>query len=186
MFSRQYLLANGNAFDLNRDILGKTSNLNSATSRLVGGEELIAIKPLSDEAVPKDSFHDTYRAINAIHGDKVIHVLQENGGLDNLLQARTRGLENFGKVGQNLTCLVFNATLNELAYKDMWCQSLMIQASDNMLRTSGRDKRDLARGVNHAVHLDGLSYWKRYQYLIPNTVLHCPLLYHRGRWQQER
>lgn len=75
----------------------------------------IAIEPCQMNCSMETPFFDTYRAINAIHSNKVIHILQENSSLDNFFQAGAGSLENFGKVGQNLACLVFNTTLNELA-----------------------------------------------------------------------
>lgn len=99
---------------------------------------------------------NTYRSINLVHGSEIIHISEENSGLDNLFKARTSSLENLSQIEENLLGLFLDLTLNNLAYK-LTLTHKTITNSHNHQLTSGRVQSNLTRGVDKTVGLDSLS-----------------------------
>ena len=75
-------------FALKENVLGKTSNLNAGAGGVGLGEIL---------------------SIDTVDGSKIVHVLDENGGLNDLGHVRACGFEQCGEVFENLMCLSLKA-----------------------------------------------------------------------------
>lgn len=57
---------------------------------------------------------NTYRRVDFVHGDEVVHISKENSGLDDLIKARSSSLENLSKVKQDLVGVLLDTTVNNL------------------------------------------------------------------------
>lgn len=58
----------------------------------------------------------TYSGVNLVNGDKVVHVLDEDGGLDDAVQGRAGSLEDLTKVLHDLMGLLLDTTLDDFTY----------------------------------------------------------------------
>lgn len=64
----------------------------------------------------KDKSKKTYGGVNLVDGDKVVHVLDEDGGLDDAVQGRAGSLEDLTKVLHDLMGLLLDTTLDDFTY----------------------------------------------------------------------
>lgn len=59
---------------------------------------------------------NTHSGINLVDGDKVVHVLDEDCGLDDTVQGGAGSLENLTKVLHDLMSLLLDTTLDDFTY----------------------------------------------------------------------
>jgi len=83
-------------FDLQGHVLGKAGYLHAGTGGLY-----IAVEPFG---------------IDLVHGGEIVHILEEYGGFDHVLQVASAGLQNGLEVFDALLCLGLNAFGHETVF----------------------------------------------------------------------
>ena len=92
LFCSILILLGGNCFNFNQSVLGQTGNLHSTACRGIGSEE---------------------RGVDFVHSGEVVHILQENSGLNDISHTETCGGQNGFHIFQGLAGLLFNAALGK-------------------------------------------------------------------------
>lgn len=85
-------LPGGDGLDLHQGVLGQPGHLYGAAGRGIAGEE---------------------GGVDLVHGGEVVHVLEEHGGLDHVLQGQPGGGQDSLDVQQGLAGLAGDAALGE-------------------------------------------------------------------------